>query len=168
VPAFIGLDRVFAPGAEIVFHSCSVAEGADGKRFLEDVARTLLRKGGRVTAPLWYYAGGTPRLRSAVGPLGGKLEGWSLAGWLRFELRPDGTGSFKRLLPGTQETRELGQTLSDQGRDAYRRVESRARAAAGAAAAGARRAESGARAAWSRAASLLPKPGGLGRLFDGR
>lgn len=105
LPRFKGLDAVFAPNTDIIFHSCSVAEGAEGRRFLKDVGATLLTKGGTVTAAtgtFYFYGDRTSRT------LMPDVEGFSPKGWLRYSAAPGGGGTFTYIPVGVQEVGEKG------------------------------------------------------------
>lgn len=139
LPSFQGLDDAFVPGAEVLFQSCSVGQGEEGMRFLKNMGRTLLPKGGRITAPVWTYLtmGSTKdRVETALltpAPLwakpfiivaGLRTNGVSPLGNLRYDAPPGGgDGSFTYLQPGVAEVREQVQTTGDQFDEASYRLE---------------------------------------------
>lgn len=105
LPRFKGLDAVFAPGTDIIFHSCSVAVGEEGRRFLKNVGTTLLTKGGTVTAAegTFYFYG--DKVSRALMP---DFEGYSPKGWVRYTAVAGGGGSFQYIPVGVEEVGEKG------------------------------------------------------------
>ena len=144
LPSFQGLDDAFVPGAEVLFQSCSVAQGEEGMRFLKRMGRTLLPKGGRITAPVWTYftvGSAKDRLETALltpAPLwakpfiliaGLRMNGISPLGNLRYDVDPEGgDGEFTYLQPGVAEVREHVQAHGDQFDEAVYRLECGVRA----------------------------------------
>jgi len=101
-----GMDEVFAPGAEIVFHSCSIAQGPEGVRFIRDMSKTLLaRNGGTIVAPVWYYLWFRSEARPFMGQAAGQLGGSPL-GYMEARVAPGGEVRLLYTQPGVHEVRE--------------------------------------------------------------
>lgn len=100
LPQFDGLGAAFSPNAKILFHSCSVANGEAGRRFLVDIGKTLLPKGGTITAAVgtYYFYG------SNAGGIYPILPGYTPQGYIRYTALPGGMEGLFGYVPfGAQE-----------------------------------------------------------------
>jgi hypothetical protein len=85
---FNGMDRAFAPNAEIRLNSCSVGKGEGGFEFAQNIGQTFLKtNGGTLWLPrdLFSHGVGTPA--------GLDLLRGSLAGYLKCVVEPGGNTS---------------------------------------------------------------------------